>query len=186
MNRELLKELGLEDEAINKVMSEYGKSVNELKDKAEKYDTLEAQINDYKTQLEERDEQLNALSEKAKGNEELTSQIEELKQQNEQVKTEYEEKLTNQQFDFNLDKTLSSEVKNTKAVKSLLDLDTVKFDDGDFIGLKEQVEKLKESDPYLFKEAEEEKKPSYSTGEHKGTNTKIDPFLQGLGLQKRE
>src|SRR5690625_1099203 len=99
MNREQLKELGLTDEQVEKVMKEYGKSINEIKEKADKTETLESQIDDYKKQLEERDTQLNELSEKAKGNEELTAQINELKEQNETTKTEYEEKLQQQAFE---------------------------------------------------------------------------------------
>src|SRR5689334_9388198 len=108
VNREFLKGLGLEDEAVDKVMAEHGKTLNSVKEKADKVDGLESQIEDYKTQLADRDTQLQELGEKAKGNEELTAQIEELKQQNESAKEEYEAKLQQQTFDHTLEKALNA------------------------------------------------------------------------------
>lgn len=61
MNREFLKGLGLEDDAIDKVMTEHGKSLNSVKEKADKVDGLESQIEDYKSQISDRDNQLEEL-----------------------------------------------------------------------------------------------------------------------------
>src|SRR5690554_1450014 len=99
MTREELKALGLTDEQIEKVMASHGKALNEYKEKAEKVDTLESQIEDYKGQLSERDEQLEDLAKKAKDNEELAAEIEQLKEINETTKTEYEGKLQKQAFE---------------------------------------------------------------------------------------
>lgn len=160
MKREFLKELGLTDEQIDKVMGEHGKSLNEYKDKAESVESLETQINDYKGQIKERDDQLKELGEKAKGNEDLTTQIDQLKEQNEATKTEYETQLNQQAFDHKLENSLTgAKVKNTKAVKALLDLDTIKLDGETLKGLDDQVKALKESEPYLF-EQESQSKPS--------------------------
>ena len=183
MNREFLKELGLEDDKIDQIMKEHGKSVKEHKKKAEKVDALEEQIDDYKNQLSERDEQLEELSEKAKGNEELTQQIEELKQQNETTKNEYEQKLQQQAFDHTLENSLTgAKVKNTKAVKALLDMDTIKLDGDTLKGLDEQLNGLKESDPYLFEEEQQEEtpKPSFTTGNHQTNGNDDDPFAAKL------
>lgn len=159
MNREFLKGLGLEDEAIDKIMKEHGQTVNGLKEKANKTETLEGQIEDYKQQLVDRDKQLDELSKKAKGNEELTAQIDELKQQNKATKNEYEQKLQEQAFEHKLESTLSSaKVKNVKAVKALLDLDSVKLDGDKLLGLDDQLESLKEKESYLF---EPETKPGF-------------------------
>ena len=180
MNREELKALGLTDDQIDKVMASHGKVVNSIKDKADKVDSLESQIADYKQQLEDRDTQLQELGEKAKGNEELTSQIEELKQQNETTKTEYEKKLEQQAFDHKLETSLSSaKVKNAKAVKALLDMDTIKLDGDTLKGLDDQLNKLKESETYLFEVEEEPNTPEIvSPGNPNGgdSNTNNDPF----------
>lgn len=157
MNREFLKALGLDDAAIDKVMAEHGKTLNDTKEKADKADSLESQIADYKQQLVDRDTQLQELGEKAKGNEDLTAQINDLKEQNEATKTDYEGKLSAQAFDHKLENTLSgAKVKNSRALKALLDMDTIKLDGDTLKGLDDQLSKLKESDSYLF---EPEKEP---------------------------
>ena len=54
-------------------------------------------------------------------------------------------------FDMGIDNYLKSQnPKNLKAVKALLDLESIKFDDGLFTGLSEQVQKLKKEEAYLF------------------------------------
>lgn len=157
MNREFLKGLGLEDEVIDKIMKEHGQTVNGLKEKANKTEALEGQIEDYKQQLVDRDKQLDELSKKAKGNEELTAQIDELKQQNKATKNEYEQKLQEQAFEHTLKDALSAaKVRNVKAAKALLDLESIKLDGDKLLGLDDQLKAIKESDSYLF---EEEKEP---------------------------
>ncbi|MCT4686075.1 phage scaffolding protein [Vallitalea sp.] len=115
------------------------------------------QLNDTKKQLEEdikeRDTQLKDLKAKAKGNEELETKITELQEANKTAKAEYDEKLAKQQRDFAISEALSvAGAKNKKAVMALLNLDVIKVDGSDLLGLKEQLEKLKESDGYLFGE----------------------------------
>lgn len=151
MNREFLKNLGLEDDAIEKIMKEHGKTVNELKDKASNADNLQEQIDDYKQQLKERDEQLDDLSKQVKDNEELTAEIERLKEENKIATEELQKKLEQQAFDFALERALNSAgAKNTKAVKALLDTETIKLDGETLLGLDDQLKALQESDSYLF------------------------------------
>jgi len=160
MTREELKALGLTDEQIDKVMASHGKALNEIKEKADRVDGLESQIEDYKGQLTERDEQLEELAEKAKDNEELTTEIEQLKEDNKIAKEEYEEKLSQQTFNHKLENTLSNaKVKNVKAIKALLDMDTIKLDGDTLKGLDSQLDELKESDSYLFEEEKKETSP---------------------------
>ena len=188
MNREELKELGLSDEQDNSVMKSYGKSTNEIKEKAEQADVLQSQIDDYKEQIKERDEQLHELGEKAKGNEELTAQINELKEANETTKTEYEGKLQEQAFSHKLDNTLSSaNVQNTKAVKALLDMDSIKLDGDSLLGLDDQLTALKESDGYLFKTEEppsNDPKITVPGNPNGGDNPPSDPFADKLSQYK--
>lgn len=160
MNREELKALGLTDEQIDKVMASHGKVVNDYKDKASKVEGLESQINDYKEQLKDRDKQLKDLGEKVKGNEELTAEIDRLKQENKDTQTEYETKLQQQAFDHTLENSLNgAKVKNTKAVKALLNMETIKLDGETLKGLDDQLNGLKESDPYLFEQEEQQQTP---------------------------
>lgn len=151
MNREFLEGLGLEKETIDKIMAEYGKSINSYKEKAGQIDVLQNQIDDYKQQLKERDKQLEDLKAKAAGNEDLQTQIQVLQDQNKQLQQEYEAKIQQQQFDFALESALrDAKAKNPKAVRALLDTEAIKFVDGKLVGLEEQLKALKETDDYLF------------------------------------
>ena len=179
MTREELKALGLTDEQIDKVMASHGKTLNEVKEKADKVDGLESQIEDYKSQLIERDTQLEDLGKKAKDNEELTAEIEQLKESNETTKTEYEGKLQQQTFEHKLESTLSgAKVKNVKAIKALLDMDTIKLDGDTLKGLDTQLKDLKENESYLFEQEENPAGPRiFNSGNPSGgSNTNEDPF----------
>ena len=172
MKREFLKGLELSDEAIDKIMAEHGKAVNEFKTQAES-------VEDFKNQIAGRDEQLKELKKVSTGNDELQAKLKELQELNDRTKTEYEERLQKQSFDFALDRSLSTSVKNTKAVKALLDLDILKIENDQLVGLNEQLEKLKETDGYLFRESQDQEKPTVSTGEHKNNeNEKLDAFTE--------
>lgn len=181
MNREFLKEQGLTDEQIESVMKEHGKTLNDTKSKADKVDSLESQIDDYKQQLADRDSQLEEL--KKVDAEGLQAKIDELQQANETTKSEYEEKLQKQAFDHKLESALTgSKVKNVKAVKALLDLETIKLDGDNLLGLDDQLKALKESDEYLF---ETEQKPNSPTivapgNPNGGTNQETDPFAEKI------
>lgn len=123
-------------------------------------DTANNSIKDYKKQLKDRDEQLTDLQVKVKDNKELTQEIEDLKATNAQTTKDYEAKIDKMTFDTKLDKALTgAKAKNPKTVKALLNLENLKLDGEDIIGLKEQLEGLKESDGYLFGEENVESKP---------------------------
>src|SRR5690606_36593585 len=109
---------------------------------------------------------------------ELTAQIEELKQQNETTKSEYEEKLQKQAFEFSLEKALSNaKAKNPKAVKALLDLESNKLDGYKLLGLDDQLTKLKESESYLFDEEQPDTPYIFAGGNPKGSSyTGKNPF----------
>lgn len=146
MNKEQLVALGLSEEQADKVVEGFGKMIPKSR-----LDEKIAEVNDYKQQLADRDTQLTELQLKAQGNEELQAQIQALQQQNEQAKVEYQQQLQQKEFDFALTEALrDAKAKNPKAVKALLDMETVKFVDGKLIGLDEQLTALKASDDYLF------------------------------------
>ncbi len=118
-----------------------------------KFNELNDQVKSLNTEFAGRDEQLEGLKQKAGGNEELLQSIEELKAKNGEMKAEYEGKLQSQTKDHQLEQAIASAgAKNAKAIMALLDMEAVTFVDGQFEGLEEQLEALKESDGYLFKE----------------------------------
>lgn len=147
-----------------------------------KFDDVNNQLKDYKSQIADRDKQLQELGEKAKGNEELTKQIDDLKKLNETTTSEYQQKLEKQAFDHALDRALSdAKVKNTKAVKALLDHDTIKLDGDSLKGLEEQLKTIKESDGYLFNEEAGGTKPTFSQETHqKGNLGTVDQWVEAF------
>lgn len=149
MTRKELKKLGLTDAQIDTVMESHGKVVKDTKEKADQVEGLETQIEGYKGQLQDRDKQLEDL--KKVDAEGLQAKIDELQETNKTQKTEHEAQLQKQAFEYKLESTLSgAKAKNAKAVKALLDLDTIKLDGDTLKGLDSQLEALKKSDAYLF------------------------------------
>lgn len=181
MKREFLTELGLETEQVNKIMAEHGKTVNSLKDEADKATSA---ANELKNQLKDRDTQLEELSKQAKGNEDLQKQIQDLQDANKQTAADYQAKLDQQAFDFSLEKALSdAKAKNPKAVKALLDKEAIKLDGDKLLGLEEQLKSLQESDGYLFGENE----PPGLKGRKPHDPNPIDPIAyQGKNPFKKE
>lgn len=158
MNREELKAMGLTDEQIDKVMAAHGKVVNTTK---EQLDTVTTERDSLKEQITERDNQLADLGKKVKDNEELTAEIERLKEENKTATTELQEKLDKQAFDFMLERELvNAKVHNPKAVRALLNVDEIKRDGDKLLGLDSQLEALRESDPYQFKQEEKKQNPT--------------------------
>jgi len=149
----------------------------------EKFDVKNQEVKDLQEQLNNRDEQLEELKKiDAEG---LQAKIDELQQANEQTKTEYEEKLQQQAFEHKLHDVLKdSGVRNVKAVKALLDVESIKLDGDKLLGLDGQLEALKESDEYLFQSDEpEDNGPTIvnpGNPQGSGTNQDNDPFAAKL------
>ena len=81
----------------------------------------------------------------------------------------------NNYIDLNL---TSANVRNLKAVKALLNMDSIKANDkGEFEGLTEQLDALKESDGYLFNGTEPEQP---ETPRFAGGNPNNEPKLSEL------
>lgn len=158
----------------------------------ERFDAVNNEKKELKSQLDERDQQLTALQKQAKGNEELQNAIEQLQEENKKVSEEYQQKLEKQAFDFALESALrDAKAKNIKAVKANLNIDGLKLSDDKVIGLDEQLTALKESDSYLF-EAENDSSPGLAgrqphvnaSAPLKGNITK-DQF-EKMGYSERE
>lgn len=154
----------------------------------ERFDAVNDEKKDLKSQLDDRDRQLSTLQKQAKGNEDLQDAIEQLKKENKKVSEDYQKKL----FNFALESALrDAKAKNIKAVKANLNVDGLELSDDKVIGLDEQLAALKESDGYLF-EAENDSSPGLAGRQPhvnpslplKGTITK-DQF-EKMGYSERE
>lgn len=115
--------------------------------------------------------------------------VEKLKQDAKDWETKYNTDLAAAKLNSAVDLELvARKAKNPKLAKAALDMSIIKLDGDKLIGLSEQLDKLKESDGYLF-EVEEENKggASMSTGGNHTGSTNTDTFLsalmQGAGLE---
>ena len=189
MDRDFLKSLGIEDaETVYAIMKSYGESINPLKQEKE---SLETEVDSYKGQISERDKQLEDLKDKVDSEEDLKETIEALKTANKEKDDERQKLLNDQKLDYELKIALNeSGARNERAVKALLDLDTVKInEDGQLTGLKEQLDNLKDSDDYLFSgsqpiDDDRQSSVNYNGGsDSKGNNGRE---LEGAALGKSE
>jgi len=142
MKRKFLEDLGLETDAIEKIMAEAGKDVTSLKARV---DDLTEQINVKDTTISEKNNKIAELekvdveaiktAEYERGKTEGSKEIEVFKRQNA------------------LDKALLNyKAKDTSILSKMLDMEKVKYNDKFEIveGLEEQINSIKESHDYLF------------------------------------
>lgn len=168
MNRKFLEDQGLEKEVIDAIMTEHGKTVNPLNQQVA---TLTTERDGLKTDLADRDSQIEKLGNSTDDVETLKGEIQTLKTANATKDTERKKLLDDQKLEYEvLLAVRDAKAKNPKAVKSLLDMDTVKLDEnGKVTGLKEQLDNVIESDGYMFDI--QETNPGDEGGNGGGTQT---------------
>ncbi len=154
MKREFLKNLGLEDEAIDKIMAKNGKDIEKYKTLAE---TKEAELKQVKQQLEEANAQIEKF--KDMDIESIKAAADEYKQKYEKAKDEAEKEIEQIKFNYAIEKALTNaKARNIKAVKALLDMEGLKLTEDKILGLDEQLEKIKKENEFLF-ETDDKKEP---------------------------
>lgn len=153
MKTEFLKELGLTQEQIDKIMAENGKDVEKYKTAAE---GSKAELDGLKTQLAERDTQLKELQANAGDNTTLKQQLEALQQANKEQQTAFNQQMQEMRFQSALStELLKANVVDADLVGVKLDKNKVKLnEDGTLTGLSEQLETLKKDYSFLFKQQE--------------------------------
>ncbi len=139
MKREFLEGLGLEKDAIDKIMAENGKDVE-----AEKAKTITETKN-----LEAANTTIKELQNTVKKFDGVD--VEKLKTQITDLQTKYDTDLSKFKLDSALELALiTNKAKNTKAVRALLDDTLIKLDGDKVLGLDEQLTKLKTDQGFLF------------------------------------
>jgi|SRR5690625_141097 len=185
MNREFLKEQGLNDEQIEAVMKEHGKTVNSTKEELE---TVTTERDNLKEQLDDRDTQLANLKKEVKDNEELTNRITDLENENKEQKEQFETKLKDNAITNAIKLALAGKVHDEELAASLIDKEKLVIDGDKIVGLDEQVEGLKESKSFLFKEEEpnNDPKPNFTLGNHqKGSGTITSDDFKKMSYKER-
>ncbi len=146
MNRDELKALGLTDEQIESVMKAHGSVVNatkqELSDVTSERDALKDTVKD-------RDEQLDTL--KDIDPEKLKKEIADLQAANEVKDNEHAAAMKDVQLSNAIKLALTNSVHDVDVASTLIDKEKLVIgNDGNVVGLDEQVKALKESKSYLF------------------------------------
>nr|DAN25496.1 MAG TPA: minor structural protein [Caudoviricetes sp.] len=172
MNKEDLLKLGLTEEQAEKVLSANTEQLKGFIPKA-RFD----EVNNAKKQAEkdlfERDKQLETLKNSTGDVETLKNTIKQLQDENKASKEQYEANISKIKLDNAIDNALgNAKAKNSRAVKALLDMEKIKFENEALSGLDEQLKALKEAEDskFLFEEIKEPAKPSFS-GVEPGAST---------------
>lgn len=146
MKREFLKELGVADELIDKIMNENGQDIEKAKGELT---TVQSELKTVKEQLQSANSEIQKYK---------TMDIEEIKKSADDYKTKFEEsekkaqeEIKKMQLDYKIENLLLKEgAVNTKAVKALLDSSKISLDGDNIVGLDDQLTTIKESEPWAF------------------------------------
>ncbi|ARD74407.1 hypothetical protein AWC37_04415 [Staphylococcus xylosus] len=186
--REDLRGIGIDDDKIEGIMSLHGQEIQSFKDKVSQKDSklkeLQTTVDSYKEDNEQKDNELKDLQEKAKNGDDLQQTISDLRQANQEKEEQRQKEVKELTFNHNLENKLrDAGARNIKAVRALLDSENLKFNDeeNEVIGLQDQLEKLRESDSYLFTDStnsdnsnqssqQQSQSQSYNAGNKKGNN----------------
>ena len=169
MKRKFLEDLGLEKEAIDKIMAENGNDVNTAK---ADYDSLKQQLDAANMHIQERDIQLETLKNSTGDMEALKQQIASLQSDNQATKEKYEAAMKDLKLSTAIKLALGDSAQDADLVAGLFDKSKlIMSDDGKITGLDEQMKALKKEKAFLFKE-EKAPQPQIKGGkpaEGKGT-----------------
>jgi hypothetical protein len=112
------------------------------------------QLDKVKTLAEEiasRDAQLEELKKAAGASDELKAQIDAMQKENADMKADYEGKIADMQFSALLDAQIgAAAAKNGKAVRALLDMDSLKASKNQEQDIKAAIEAVKKENDFLF------------------------------------
>lgn len=146
MKTEDLKKLGLEQEAINKIMEWNGQDINAEKEKTE---AAERERDNYKSQLDTATQTLENFEDVDP--ESMQKTIDDLNQKLKDKDKEYADKEAERIFLDGLKELIRKEGgRNEKAVLAMLDLEALKQSKNQTEDAKKALDAVKESDAYLF------------------------------------
>ena len=174
MKRKFLEDLGLEKEAIDKIMDENGKDIN--KTKAD-YEDIKEQLKKAQETITERDGQLEEL--KKVDAQALQAEITKLQEANKTATAEHEKQLAQLKLSNAL-KMAITDAQDVDLVVAQLDQTKLKLgEDGTLSGLDEQLKTLKESKGFLFKQEQTQ------TSGFKPNQTKTDVSTEQVAMQQQ-
>lgn len=157
MKREFLRGLGLEEETVQKIVDEHHDTLRDFKNKAEKTESLQEQLDKANEELTNRDNQITELQKAKDGdNQELKDKLANYEKENTQYKADMKELKLNNAVKL----AVAKDANDADDILAFINKDELELqDDGNVKGLDKAIESLKESKPYLFAES----KPSGRT-----------------------
>lgn len=172
---EYIASLNLDGEAKKKATEGLKNFLKDNYVEKAKFDEAATAKSNLETQIKERDKQLETLKKTAGDKEKLEATIKQLQEDNKSAKTKYETDLKNLRIDSAVKLKLSGTAQDVDIVAGLIDkTKLIVSDDGTVAGLDEQINPLKTSKPFLFKEIKS-KGGSYDPAGGAGGNT-VNPF----------
>lgn len=169
MERKFLEGLGLEKDAIDKILdensSDIGKAKGSLETKVKELEAANSTIRELRETVKKFD---------GKDPDKLSADLAELQKR-------YDADIAKTKLDAAIDMALvSAKVKNPKLARAGLDLTRVKLDGDQLAGLDDQLKKLRETDGYIFEDAappaKDGKSPTFASGGDHGTGLSKDPL----------
>ncbi|RDU21933.1 phage scaffolding protein [Anaerosacchariphilus polymeriproducens] len=161
MKKEILTGMGLTEDQIATIMAENGKDIE--REKA-KITAAEQDRDELKTQLDETKKALEGFD--GVDIDALNKQINDLKTDLSSKDVEYQKKIADMEFNSVLDAAISEYgAKNAKAVKALLEMDSLKESKNQADDIKKAVEAVKNDNDYLFNSTDT---PRFAQGTNQG------------------
>lgn len=160
MERKFLEDMGLEKDAIDKIMAAHGTDVEGWKTKISTAETNLTTANSTIKDLKDTVKKFDGVD------------VEKLKTDVSDWEKKYNKDIAETKFASALEVALSqSGAKSTKALRGLLDMEKIKLDGDKLIGLDEQLTTIKTDNGYLFGT-----EPN-ATGLPQGTPSNVDKFV---------
>ena len=147
MNKKELMNIGITDEQADSVLDMLKDAYVPLY----RFNEINEKMKSYKSQLEDKTTEVEALNKKVGDTEKLKLEIQKLNEENAKASGEHMAELARMKKSNAIDGVLrDSKAKNVKAVKALLDLDKITFENDKLEGLDDQIKALQESDTSKF------------------------------------
>jgi len=158
MDKAFLKELGIEDENITKIIKAHNEEIKDSYVPLSRFNAVNEDKKEAERKAKELKSQLDGLDNVDVA--ELENTIETLKNENKTAQENHEKELRNIKIDYALDKALiDAKAKNIKAVKAFFNLDELELDN-------DNIKALAEDDTTSFLFGSDES----SKGKFKGVN----------------
>ncbi|CAK7023189.1 MAG: hypothetical protein ENTB_05107 [Enterocloster aldenensis] len=177
MKRKFLEDMGLTKEQVDSIMAENGTDIEAAKGEMEQ---TKAELEQTKTQLQEANTTIDGF----KDYDQVKGQVEEYRTKYETSKAEYEARISDMQFGTSLEAAITAAGgRNAKAIKALLDVDTLKASKDQTADIKAAIEACQKENGYLFGATEPINNPVGST---KGAALRITKEqFKAMGYKER-